>query len=221
MQKNLTIFLAVGLLVIAALTGWGIVLAVRTATQPAADLTEDLATRAAQVIQPTPTVYLDAPAVVRAVSALARLETASYTIEKVIRAEVGQGALSVLFGDRLLFVAHGVVVAGLDLGKLAEADVAVTPDGRAILTLPSAEVFTATLDNQKSYVYDRDTGLLTRGNIHLETLARQEAETAIRDAALEDGILDLAQQNGERYLERLLQSLGFKQVVFVTATATP
>lgn len=215
------IVLVVGLLAVAALTGWGIVQAVRTATQPAADLTGNLATRAAQVIQPTPTVFLDAPAVVRAVSALARLETAAYTIEKVIRAEEGQGALAVLFGDRLLFVAHGVVVAGLDLSKLGEADVTVTPDGRAILTLPRAEVFSATLDNQKSYVYDRDIGLFTHGNIHLETLARQQAETAIRDAALEDGILDLAQQNGERYLERLLESLGFKGVVFVTATAAP
>ncbi|MGI6739885.1 MAG: DUF4230 domain-containing protein [Brevefilum sp.] len=48
----------------------------------------------------------------------------------------------------------------------------------------------------------------------LETTARKAAEKAILDAALEDGILQQAQQNAEVYLERLFNSLGYLKVVF-------
>ena len=83
------------------------------------------------------------------------------------------------------------------------------------MRLPEPRVFIATLDNDKSYVYDRDTGLFTKGNVDLETLARQAAEEEIEKAATEDGILDLAQTNAEYYLSRLFQTLGYPRVIFV------
>jgi len=87
--------------------------------------------------------------------------------------------------------------------------------------VPAAEVFVATLDNEKSYVYDRETGLLTHGDVNLETLARQAAETEIEKAAREDGIIKLAQDNAAAFLERLLKSLGFKEVVILQGTPLP
>src|SRR4030042_709160 len=98
---------------------------------------------------------------------LARVETIQYTVEKVITAESGQGPFGFLFGDRLLFIAHGVVIAGVDLGQLKPEDVWLDAEGRAYLHLPEAEIFVATLDNGKSYVYDRETGLLPRGDLTL------------------------------------------------------
>ncbi len=152
------------------------------------------------------------------VRSLSRLETAQYTIEKVITAETGQGALGALFGDRLIFVAHGQVIAGVDLSKLRGSDVVVSPAGEVTIIMPAAEIFVTSLDNNKSYVYDRQTGLLTKGDQNLETQARQVAQQQIEQGALEDGILRLAQDNAASYLERLLRSLGFKSVVFVQAT---
>jgi len=81
--------------------------------------------------------------------------------------------------------------------------------------LPEPEVFIAALDNEKSYVYDRETGLLTKGDVNLEKTAREAAENEILKAAVDDGILDLARQNAENYLGRLLRGLGFGDVVFV------
>ncbi len=179
-----------------------------------------LNTQVSQVLHPTPTVLPDPVTVIHSVRSLARLETVQYTVEKVVTAEEGQNHLGFLFGDRLLFVAHGVVVAGVDLDKLQPQDLWVR-DGVLYVRLPAPEVFTATLDNQKSYVYDRDTGLLTRGDIHLETAARRRAEQEIRQAALNDGILRTARQNAEAYLARLLRSLGFPEVIFVEATPLP
>jgi hypothetical protein len=221
MSKNMAGALVVGLLLIAAVTGWALVSAVRGVTNAPATAMGGIATQVQQIFNPTPTIYPDPVTVVLQVRALARLESAQYTIEKVITAETGQGALAGLFGDRLLFVAHGEVIAGVDLSKLQADDIRVTPDGRVTVILPAPEIFVATLDNDKSYVYDRQTGLFTNGDVNLETQARQVAEQEIERAALEDGILDLAARNAQAFLESLLLSLGFEEVIFVQGTVGP
>jgi broad specificity phosphatase PhoE len=151
------------------------------------------------------------------VRALARLETIQYTVEKVITAETNQGTFGFLFADKLLLVAHGTVIAGVDLGKLKPEDMWL--DGSVLnVRLPSAEVFIATLDNDKTYVYERDTGVLRSPDQNLETLARQSAEQEIQKAAIDDGILNIARQNAETYLTRFFLSLGYADVIFVQPT---
>src|SRR5207253_7895139 len=128
-----------------------------------------------QLLHPTAVVYPDPVSVIVEVRSLSRLETAQYTIEKVITAETGQGLLGGLFGDRLLLVAHGQVIAGVDLNRVQAGDVTVSPEGVVTMIVQAAEVFVATLDNDKAYVYDRQTGLLTTGDVALETQAREVA----------------------------------------------
>ncbi|MCB2202554.1 DUF4230 domain-containing protein [bacterium] len=172
-----------------------------------------LSTQVSQLLNPTPTVLPDPVTIIREVQSLARLETIQYTIEKIITAEVNQGVFGPLFGDRLLFVAHGVSIAGVDLSKLESEDLRVEDD-TLYVTIPDSEVFITTLNNEDSYVYDRTTGLLRKGDPQLETEARQLAEQEILKAALEDGILDQAQINAEIFLERLFNDLGYTYVVF-------
>lgn len=214
------IFIA-GVLLILAVSAIAVVSVVRQsveqaqqAIQPVGDLASDLGTEVAQLLHPTPTVLPDPVTIVHAVRSLARLETIQYTVEKIITAETGQGPFGFLFGDKLILVAHGVVIAGVDLEKLGSDDLWVQ-DGILQVRLPAPEIFVATLDNDKSYVYDRDTGAFTHGDIHLETTARRAAEDEIENAALEDGILKQARRNGESYLHRLLMELGFPEVIFV------
>ncbi len=194
---------------------WLVVRTVQESARPVADLSAGVGTQIAAILHPTPTILPDPVTIVREVRALARLETIQYTVEKVITAESGQGPLGFLFGDRLLLIAHGIVIAGVDLGQLEPDDVWLDAEGRAYLRLPEAEVFIATLDNDKSYVYDRETGLLTRGDLTLESAARQAAEDEIRRAALEDGILEQARLNAENTLYRLLRALGIPDILFV------
>ena len=205
-----------------ALLAWGIYRLVRTVEQTVAQLTplQGLSTEVARMLYPTPTLLPDPVTIVHQIQPLGRLETVQYTVEKIITAEENQGIWGPLFGDRLLFVAHGVVLAGLDLSKMGPEDVRLEQD-TLYLRLPPPEIFLVALDNQKSYVYDRRKGLLTKGDIHLETEARKAAENAIREAALEDGILDLARKNGEAFLYRFLAPLGFSRIVFVYATPVP
>jgi len=172
-----------------------------------------LQTQVAQIMNPTPTIIVDPVTYINEVRALARLETIQYSIEKVITAEVGQGTFGFLYGDKILFVAHGTVIAGIDMEKLLPADMRL--DGTVLyVKLPPTEIFIATLDNDKSYVYDRQVGALTKGSEQLETLARQSAEDEIRKAALEDGILTQGEANAEAYLLKFFTALGYKTVLF-------
>jgi hypothetical protein len=187
---------------------------INNALNPLQQANSALSTQMAELLHPTPTIIPDPVTIINEVRAVARLETIHYTVEKVITAETNQGVLAPLFGDRLLFVAHGVVIGGIDMQKIDSDDLWLQ-DGVLYVRLPAAEILVATLDNEKSYVYDRQTGLFTNGEQNLETSARQVAEQEIRRAAVEDGILDLARQNAEIYLEKFFNALGYQQVIFV------
>ena len=184
---------------------------------PAVDLSEPINNLMPQV---TPTIYPSSATVIEGIQTLSRLETASYHIEKVITAESGQGPLGFLFGDKLLLIAYGEVIAGVDLSNIGPNDLAITDDGVVYLRLPPVEVFVATLDNSRTYVYDRRTGAAGM-NPQLETAARQEAERLILQAALEDGLEDKAEANARDFLRSFVLGLGFKHLIFVDELPTP
>jgi hypothetical protein len=213
-----TVFTIILVLAAIALV-WFLVTSVNTSLTSALDpfkqTNSDLSTQVANLLHPTPTVIPDPITIINEVRAVARLETIHYTIEKVITAELNQGVLGPLFGDRLLFVAHGYVIAGIDMNKMNPEDMWL--DGSILhVRLPQSEVLVATLDNEKSYVFDRNTGLFTAGDPNLETTARQVAEEEIRKAALEDGILEQAQVNATIFLEEFFKALGYDTIIFET-----
>jgi hypothetical protein len=220
MKNSLNTIMSVLILIVLAAGVYFIVQTVResaqTATAPFQQVqqaNEALQTQVSQLMHPTPTIIPDPVTYINEVRALARLETIQYSVEKVITAEQNQGRFDFLFGDRLLFVAHGLVVAGIDMEKIQPGDMRFE-SSVLYVKLPPAEIFIATLDNDKSYVYTRETGILTKQNIDLETLARQSAEDEIRKAALEDGILTQAQTNAEAYLFRFFTALGYENIIF-------
>ena len=224
MDNNKGWFLVIGVLLIIAMVSsamiWLIYDSFQRTVTPVQSMTGDLATQVSSLLRPTPTLIPNPITIIRDVRSLARLETIQYTVEKVITAVQGQGSLGMLFGDKLIFVAHGQVIAGLDLSKLGAGDIEIK-EGMLYLRLPKPEIFVAALDNEKSYIYDRQTGLLTKGDINLESSARSMAEDEIEKAAIEDGIMDLARQNAENYLSRLLSDLGYPEVVFIDDNLTP
>lgn len=216
--------LVIGILLVISIVAfsmiWVMYTSVQRTVEPVQALGSNLSTSIAEVLNPTPTILPNPITIIRDVRSLARLETIQYTIEKVITAESGQGPLGVLFGDKLIFVAHGQVIAGVDLTKLDTNDLEVK-DGVLYVRLPEPEIFVVDLDNEKSYVYDRETGYLTKGEITLESNARRAAEQEIEKAAYEDGVLDLARRNAESFLDRLFRDLGYLDVIYLRGTPTP
>jgi hypothetical protein len=167
---------------------------------------------------PTTTIDTSRPAVIDRVRALSRLETVHYQVEKVVTGE-STGPLPEMFtGDKILLVAHGEVIAGVDLGKLQEGDVRVVSE-TVTIRMPAAEILSHKLDNEKTYVYDRQTGFFSDPDPNLETEIRRAAEAKILEAAGEAGILDQAATNAEQVLRTLVQGLGYEQVRFETRSA--
>jgi hypothetical protein len=171
----------------------------------------------------TPFVRSNTPIVLR-VQQLQRLETTSYTIENVIEAgrEGGNVFTDPFERDRLLLIARGRVEAGIDLRGLTDNDVIVSPDGSTLTVhLPPVQIFSVSLDNEQTRVYDRDTGLFAPQDQNLETQARQEAEDRILATACEDGVLQRANEDSRRAMEQFLSLLEFDAVQVNTAPIPP
>ncbi|HVZ58843.1 MAG TPA: DUF4230 domain-containing protein [Patescibacteria group bacterium] len=158
--------------------------------------------------------------VIKQIEGLNRLETAQFTIEKVIDAGTSGSALSqFLFGDKLLLIAQGEVIAGFDLSKVQLSDISV--EGSTLrLTLPAPEILVSTLNNDQTRVYDRRTGLLTKGDQNLESKAREQAQTLITQAACDGHILDTASTNARNQLTALFKSTGFTTVIITIPQAS-
>lgn len=153
-----------------------------------------------------------APVVVEQIQKLNRLETVSYSVDTVVEGKRSSAVLpDALFGDKLLLIVHGQVVAGIDLARLKPESVVV--QGRSVsVELPPSEIFSTRIDENKSRVFARETGLFVPTDPNLETETRRTAESQILTSAQGDGILDTARSNGRASIESLLHGLGFQQV---------
>lgn len=163
-------------------------------------------------LSPAITVNTNQASVVLQIRQLNRLETASFTIEKIIEAGTNGNAFQdILFGDKILLIAHVEIIAGFDLSNLDDKSVKV--DGKTIqINLPTPQILFTRLDNAQTKVYDRRLGLLTSGNKDLESTARLSAEQSIRAAACTQGILEVASKNATAQLKTIFTTAGFTEV---------
>lgn len=146
------------------------------------------------------------------VQAISELVTVKYIIERVVEQDDVKW-IAGLGENRVLLLAHGVVKAGIDLSKLTPSDLVVT--GRQVrIKLPPPRITEAYLDEKKTRVIERTTGLLRSFDKNLEQRARENAITDIESAALEGGILKDAQSRARSQLTMLLKQLGFQSVKF-------
>lgn len=185
--------------------------------EPISNLVRQLSLPVTPVILPNPAT------IIREINDLARLETASFEFEKVMTAETRQDVLWGALGESMVFVAHGKVYAGVDFSDMAVDDVQVYDPVTVYVHLPPAEIFEdiPILDNEKSFVADRDTGILTRPDPQLEREVRLAAEEAIAEAARDSEILDRANENAQEFMTNFLQGLGFENIVFTEDSPKP
>lgn len=161
--------------------------------------------------QPTPTVLVLPPALEQ-VRSMARLQTVSFFLSTVVEVERPPSGWP-WTGQRLLLVAEGKVIAGVDLSLLEEAHVQVI-GRRVVVHLPEPEVFEVFLDEENTYVYDFEKGVFARYDASLESQARQRAVDEFHRSALEHGILEQARRQAEWEVQRLLLLLGYESVDF-------
>lgn len=171
-----------------------------------------------QVVATPTTTLFDRGGTITQIRGLNRLETQSISVERVVEAKVERGnPLDLVLGDRLLLIASGEVIAGVDLSKLKDSDVTISQDGKSItLRLPPSEIFNKSLNNERTRVYDRQSGIFAPENKDLETQARLAAEAEILNAACEANVMQKAADEAKRSMEQFLKLLDFENVTVVS-----
>ncbi len=155
------------------------------------------------------------PVVVEGIQELDQLATVRWTESVPVTRETGGGILDRLFsGEKVIVIATGKVEAGVDLGDISKDDVSVGGDSVSI-DLPQPEILSASLDEEKTRVYDRDFSPLNmRPDDQLVEEARLRAVEKIKGAARENEILDTAEKNAEDSVRAFVTTLGFEEIRF-------
>jgi hypothetical protein len=147
--------------------------------------------------------------VIQQVQTLAELVTVKYVIEKIVIAEDAKW-----YGEsRVLLLAHGIVKAGIDLREIKPGDIQIE-DKKITIKLPTEKITDAYLDEKRTQVIERTTGIIRQFDKDLEQNARRNAIADIRSAARANGISKDARERAELQLKTLFLQMGFHEVEF-------
>ena len=95
--------------------------------------------------------------------------------------------------------------------------------GTVVVRLPPPQVLNVAIDEKNTKVWDRSKTWWAPWipySLDLEQRARLEGIEAVRQAALENGILAQAQRNAETSIRGLLTLAGVKSVVVIPANVS-
>lgn len=167
------------------------------------------------LLQERPARTTTGPVVVEGVRELDQLATVRWTESVPVTRQSGGDVLERLFsGEEVLVIATGEVEAGVDLADLGQDDVSVEGD-TVTMRLPEPEILSASLDEERTRVYDRDfSPLNVRPDDDLVEEARLRAVEKVEATARENGILDTAETNAEDSIRAFVETLGFEEVRF-------
>lgn len=169
--------------------------------------------------QPTST-FRPGPTVIEAIRREATLETVAMTISSDTTVQREHGILGAC-SEELTYLGYFDVTAGIDLSRISSANIESTNDGfpeqaQVTITLPPAEITHVELDTTNSRIVAQSTPKWLPGCSHeiaeMTTEAQQKLRDYARSAALERGILGLAEQHAAQTLTQLLQASGYRNV---------
>jgi hypothetical protein len=143
---------------------------------------------------------------------LTSIQYTDTTVVERVRARPGIG--SVLLGqDRIVLMAVGRVLMGIDLGKIKPSDVEIIDGNKIRLKLPRAEVFAVELLPDQSRIYDAARSWLFSEYEGLELEALEEARRKLREEGQRNtAMLDIAETMARLQLTEFLRKAGFTEV---------
>jgi hypothetical protein len=173
------------------------------------------------------TVDRSGPVVLKSIQDLARFEAATGTFQVVVDLEKDTKYVPAsIKGQRTLFVGYGTVDAYVDFSGVTSDALTVSEDRRSVsLRLPAPALEKVNLDQDKSYIFAQQRGVIDRftslfdGNPNQLQEVYKAAQAKITDAAKETGLAAQAQTNTKAMLTGLFHSLGYTTVT-VTFTGT-
>ena len=153
------------------------------------------------------------PVTITALRDLAQLTTFEMVEYTVIEKADDRGWLNWATGDSVTMFVVARIGASVDLRAMTADSIDADPaTGIAVIRLPAPEIGYVDVDEEQTTVYDRDTGLFTRGNPNLEQAARLAAEEVLVTAALDNGLLERASEEARIVIATFVESLGYTDV---------
>jgi len=147
---------------------------------------------------------ISATVILERIQALAELTTTRYNFSGIVTTERQMPPLlQIIYGDRQVLVAVGTIEAGVDLRLLTSDSIQVVDDTLRV-TLPPARLQSCAIDESKTYVVERDTGIFAPETLNLDSEARRFAIAQFRDEALESGVLQQAEDEARAVITQII-----------------
>jgi len=155
--------------------------------------------------------------VLEKIEGLGRLELVRYQFKDVV--EYKKEYSRFLPNAKVALIVAGNAIGCLDLQKVRPQDVVFVGDSIVRVALPPAQLCTWQVDHTKSRVYSVENGYFQ--DAELVDAAYKYAEANVRRTALQSGILAQTQQNAQKILRPMLETLTGRQVILTQQTAAP
>lgn len=170
----------------------------------------------------TETIDRSQPTLLKSIQDISQFHAAVGNFEVVLDQETDvKWVPGFIAGERSLFVAAGTVNAYVDLAALGEGDLTVSEDGTEVtLRLPEAQLDKPNLDQERTYLYSQDRGVIDRIGDAISPQDQQDlyrlAEEKLASAAAESDIAERAEENTRAMLVGMFDALDI-EVTFVGA----
>jgi hypothetical protein len=164
------------------------------------------------LVQPTAAV-VTRPSLVARIRAENTLVTAAFETEVTVDVEK-DAPLSFLASERVVILAEGRVLAGIDLGEIDEDDVTIR-DQEVTIRVPPAQI----ISQEVQFVQLRtDEGVLPGIDPDLQVQAEAQAREALLQSACASDLLPEAEEQAQRALADLLGTVAGIEVVRLVQT---
>ena len=156
------------------------------------------------------------PALLKSIQDISQFHAAVGNFEVVLDHEEDVNWVpSFIAGERSLFVAAGTVDAYVDFSGLAEGDLTLSQDGKsAVIRLPEAQLDKPNLDQDRTYLFSQERGVIDRVGDALSAQNQQElyqlAEQKMVSAAEESDLTQQAEENTRAMLVGMFSAIDIK-----------
>ncbi|OWP62815.1 hypothetical protein CDA63_12235 [Hymenobacter amundsenii] len=164
-----------------------------------------------------PRVTVTHNTVLQKVEALGRMELVRYEFRDVV--EYKKSTYRFLPDAKVALIVAGNAIGCLDLRKLRPQDVVLEGDSVVRVALPAPELCVWQIDHSKSKVYSIENGFFQ--DAELVDAGYKYAEQNVRRAALNSGILAQTDQNAQKILRPMLETMTGRRVILSRQLQNP
>ncbi|UOG75422.1 DUF4230 domain-containing protein [Hymenobacter tibetensis] len=168
-------------------------------------------------LDPAPRVTVTHNTVLEKVEGLGRLELVRYHFKDVV--EYKKSTYRFLPDAKVALIVAGNAIGCLDLRKVRAQDVVFEGDSIVRVALPPAELCIWQIDHSASRVYSVENGFFK--DAELVDAGYKYAETNVRRAALQSGILAETERNAQQILKPMLETMTGRRVILTRQMQNP